>query len=83
MFEEGPWFWETRRLFIILLFSDFDPHPMLFSKMSVWVCPLNLPLHFLYLSVFEDIENTSGTYIKSNLEIVVACLCTHACVCVD
>jgi len=36
-----------------------------------------------YISVFEDIENTLGKYIKTNIERVTARLCTHAHICVE
>jgi hypothetical protein len=42
---------------------------MSITRMTLWVQLPNFPFHSWYISIFEDIENTLGSYIKAILEI--------------
>lgn len=78
VFEEGPWFWERPRHFITPWFPEFDSNTLSTTRMPVWVCLPNLPLHFWNLSILENIGNTLGRDLKTYIERATVGLFTYA-----
>jgi hypothetical protein len=58
------------------MFPNFDPNTMLVTAMLVWVHLLNPSLHFWHISLFENIGNTLGSYIKIDFERIKL-VCVH------
>lgn len=65
------------------MFPNFDPNTMLVTAILVWVHLLNPSLHFWHISLFEDIGNTLGSYIKTEIERAKKGLCTYTNICVE
>lgn len=80
--KEGSWFWRSADQFMTPWFLGLDVNIMVVSKMSIWVRLHNLPLHFWHHKVIEEIENTMGKYIKTNLDITIEEIFIFARICV-
>lgn len=78
-----PWFMGSTGLFMTPWFPEFDPNTMVLSRMSVWVCLHNLPLHFWSPQVLFGIGNTIGRFIKMDTKRTKEGIYTFACMCVE
>jgi len=83
VFQQGPWFWGSSGLFITSWFLEFDANTYVVSRMPVWACLHNLPIHFWDQKILACIGNSIGRFIKMDTQRIEERIFTFARICVE
>jgi hypothetical protein len=66
IFEGGPYFYNSTRLYLCFWTEHFYPKKENFSYAPVWICLYSLPQEFWLEEILSGIHNTLGKHVKSS-----------------